>query len=87
MWRVSRTRRQLLRSQRKGRVESRSWLLPTDRLPAPPVRVRSGVVGRSYRNANQLHVRGQIIRLMRSNNRGRWLRATAASPRAGSEKR
>ena len=43
------------------------------------------MVGRSYRNANQLDVRGQIIRLMRSSNRGRWLRATAASPRAGSE--
>ena len=32
MCRASRIWRQLLPSQRKGRVESRSWLLPTDRL-------------------------------------------------------
>src|SRR5439155_20600162 len=49
MCRVSRTLRELLPSQRKGRVESRSCLLPTDRLPAPPVRVRSpyGTRGRT----------------------------------------
>ena len=62
MWRVSRTRRQLLRSQRKGRVESRSWLLPTDRL-----RRRRFAFGQSggpgFHNANHIQVVGRMIDL------------------------
>jgi hypothetical protein len=45
------------------RVESRDSIIPTFRLPATSVRVTEPMVGRSYRNANRIEIRGRAIKL------------------------